>query len=158
MASPLVFLCVYATLTISLVGVSGPAAQVVETMKNHPGLLSESLNFFPRLYHTYHFRLDLSLFVLECINFRGHRHRGPGSPGSLIPSDVRCLPISPPSPSPAMPPLSPSTPPTITRGLPSITGRRPAGTRLPFELPHYTLPQARRQTRPYPCQVSPWGL
>jgi hypothetical protein len=52
MASPLVFLRVYATLTISLVGVSGFAAQVVATMREHPELLSESLNFF--LYHTYH--------------------------------------------------------------------------------------------------------
>ena len=54
MASPLVFLRVYATLTISLVSLSGLATQVVETIKKHPGLLSESLNFFPRLYHTYH--------------------------------------------------------------------------------------------------------
>ncbi|KAH9988443.1 hypothetical protein BJV74DRAFT_878221 [Russula compacta] len=45
-------------------------------MKEHPELLSESVNFFPRLYHTYH------LFTLECMNFRGHQHKGPGSPGS----------------------------------------------------------------------------
>ena len=54
MASPLVFLRIYATLSISLVDVSEFAAQAVATMKEHPELLSESLNFFPRLYHTYH--------------------------------------------------------------------------------------------------------
>ena len=43
MASPLVFLPVYATLTTSLVGVSGYAMQAIATMKERPGLLSKSL-------------------------------------------------------------------------------------------------------------------
>ena len=50
----LAFLRVYATLTISPVGVSELARQVFATMKEHPNLLSEPLIFFPRLYHTYH--------------------------------------------------------------------------------------------------------
>ena len=54
-ASPLIVLRVYPTLTISLVGVSESAAQAIKTMKERPDLLSESLNFFLRLYHTYHF-------------------------------------------------------------------------------------------------------
>ena len=48
------FLRVFATLTISLVGVSKFATQAVAMIKENPELLSESLNFFPRLYHTYH--------------------------------------------------------------------------------------------------------
>jgi hypothetical protein len=54
-ASPLVILRVYPTLTISLVGVSEFAVQVMKTMTEHPELLGESLTFFPCLYHTYHF-------------------------------------------------------------------------------------------------------
>ena len=54
-ASPLVILCVYPTLTISLVGVSKFVVHVMEMMREHPELLGESFNFFPRLYHTYHF-------------------------------------------------------------------------------------------------------
>lgn len=53
-ASPLVILRVYPTLTISLVGVSEFVVQAMETMKEHPELLGESLIFFPRLYHTCH--------------------------------------------------------------------------------------------------------
>jgi hypothetical protein len=41
-------------LTISLMGVSELAAQVFKTMREHPELLSESFNFFMRLYHTYY--------------------------------------------------------------------------------------------------------
>ncbi|KAF5381360.1 hypothetical protein D9615_008320 [Tricholomella constricta] len=38
-------------------------------MRNRPDLLSESsLNFFPRLYLTYHLLLELSLFALQCID------------------------------------------------------------------------------------------
>jgi hypothetical protein len=43
---------IYAIPNISLTGVSELAAQVVKTMKEHPELLSESFNFFPRLYRT----------------------------------------------------------------------------------------------------------
>jgi len=62
MASHLVLLRVYATLTISLVGVSGPAVQALEAMKKRPDLLSESLSFFPRLRHTYHLPFRLFTF------------------------------------------------------------------------------------------------
>ena len=54
-ASPLVILCVYPILIISLVGVSEFVIQIMNTMKEHPDLLSESLSFFPHLYHAYHF-------------------------------------------------------------------------------------------------------
>jgi len=54
-ANPLVILRVYPTLTISLVGVSEFVVQAMKTMREHPELLGESLIFFPRLYHTYHF-------------------------------------------------------------------------------------------------------
>ena len=50
MASSLVFLRIYIT---SLVGVSGYATQAI-AIKERPGLLSESLHFFPHLYYTYH--------------------------------------------------------------------------------------------------------
>ena len=53
--SPLVILRVYPTLTISLVGVSKFVVQVMETMREHPELLGESLIFFPRLHTTYDF-------------------------------------------------------------------------------------------------------
>jgi len=79
MASPLVFLRVYATLTISLVGVSELAAQAVETMKKHPELLSESFNFFPRLYHTYH--LPFRTFPFRS---RVHELQGPPTQGPWL--------------------------------------------------------------------------
>jgi hypothetical protein len=53
-ASPLVILHVYPTLTISLVGVSESVVRAMETMREHPELLSESLIFFPCLYRTYY--------------------------------------------------------------------------------------------------------
>ena len=80
-ASPLVTLRVYPTLTISPVGVSGLVVRIMETMREHPELLGKSLTSFPRLYHTYHLRLDLSLFTLECINYSGC-HKYPLSPTS----------------------------------------------------------------------------
>lgn len=52
---PLFILCVYPTLTISLVGVSESTVQVMKTMREHPELLSESLGFFPCLYYIYQF-------------------------------------------------------------------------------------------------------
>ncbi len=51
-ASPSVFLRAYPTLTISLAGFPGI---VLEFPTEHPELLGESLIFFLRLYHTYHF-------------------------------------------------------------------------------------------------------
>ena len=54
-ASPLVILRVYPTLTISLGGVSMFALQALETMTEHPELLSESLTFFPCLCLNYYF-------------------------------------------------------------------------------------------------------
>ena len=72
MASPLVVLRVHATLTISLVDVSAPAAQAIETMRARPDLLSESISF--RVYTTLTtFRLELSLFALHCVNYWGSR-------------------------------------------------------------------------------------
>ena len=76
MVSPLVFLQVYATLTISFVGVSDSAAQAIETMKKHLELLNESLNFFPRLHHTYHL-----LFRTFPFHSRVHELQGPPMQG-----------------------------------------------------------------------------
>ncbi|KAG8743173.1 hypothetical protein FRC10_000315 [Ceratobasidium sp. 414] len=81
MASPSVFLRVYATLTISLVGVSNLAAQAIATMKKHPELLSESLNLFPQL----------SLFTLECMSFIGYQRQDPSSPARPTLSDMLAL-------------------------------------------------------------------
>lgn len=77
-ASPLVILCVYLTLTISLVGVSGSVIQAMETMTEHPELLGESPIFLPRLYHTHHFP-----FRPVSVHARVYQLLGP--------SQVRCL-------------------------------------------------------------------
>jgi len=53
-ASPLVILRVYPKLTLSLVGVSESVLQAMETMREHPELLGESL-IFPRLCRVCHF-------------------------------------------------------------------------------------------------------
>ncbi|KAI0254466.1 hypothetical protein BJV78DRAFT_1152216 [Lactifluus subvellereus] len=57
--------------------VSKFVVQVMETMKEHPDLLGESLTFFPHL----------SLFTLECINYSGH-HKSLSSPASPTLSDT----------------------------------------------------------------------
>jgi len=75
------FARVYATLTISLVGVSGLAAQAVATMKKHPELLSESR--FLSAATIYQFCSELSLFALECINST--------TQGPCIPDPNRCV-------------------------------------------------------------------
>lgn len=51
--SPLVFLHVYTTLTISFVDTSEFVKHAMETMNLRPDLLSNSLSLFPHLYHTY---------------------------------------------------------------------------------------------------------
>ena len=162
MASPLVSLRVYATLTISLVGVSGYAMQAIATMKERPDLLSESLHLFPRLYYTYHL-----LFRSFSLRSRVHEPHGPTTRGpclarldpkqcfhdvlqSLRPHNRhRChcsLPVHPQR---------------VRENLllqRHHRRRRPPGTRLPIRLPHYTLPQAQRQICPSRCQVTPWGF
>jgi len=79
-ASPLVILRVYPTLTISLVDVSDFVVQVMKTMTMHPELLGESLTFFPRLYHTYHFA-----FRPFSVHPRVHQLLGPSQVRFLTP-------------------------------------------------------------------------
>ena len=71
-ASPLVILRVYPTLITSLVDVSELVVQAMKTMTEHPELLGESLTFFPRLYHTYHFA-----FRSVSVHARVHQLLGP---------------------------------------------------------------------------------
>ena len=49
-------------------------------MREHPKLLSESFNLFPRLYHTYH--LPSRTLTLQCIDLQGRQleRKGPSSP------------------------------------------------------------------------------
>lgn len=70
MTSPLVFLRIYATLVISLVGASGYAMQAIATMKERPGMLK------------------LSLSALECMDLKGQRRKVLVSPGSPTLSHV----------------------------------------------------------------------
>ncbi|KAG8893110.1 hypothetical protein FRB99_002198 [Tulasnella sp. 403] len=59
-----------------MASVSKFAQLVVETMKNHPELLSKSLIFLPRL----------SLLTLQCIDETGHQRQLSGSPASPVSS------------------------------------------------------------------------
>ncbi|KAH9010412.1 hypothetical protein EDB84DRAFT_1445726 [Lactarius hengduanensis] len=135
--------------------VSDVAAQALKTMRSRPDLLSESLNSFPRLYHTYHLPFRTFHF-----HFVVHRLRGPqnkGSPtlstGSAMSSVLtfrqryhRCLRAHPHR---------------VREDYILQRQHRDATTRNSFTgriLLHYTLPQARRQIRPYPYQVSLHGV
>ncbi|KAH9954592.1 hypothetical protein BC827DRAFT_1242128 [Russula dissimulans] len=63
-------------------------------MKEHPELLSESFNFFPRSYHTHHLPSRTLPFALECVDLHDQQrksHSSPRLPGSPPLSDVATM-------------------------------------------------------------------